>query len=153
MSTNPETPRKLIGVSNSGNLQEALTQIKEQAEKLPTSSADFITVNVDSIQIQGPGEFPHFTLVVSASVHSHLSLGDQEQEIIGCVKAGVERGCTILTDRDGNDFDLKGASLPPPETGLEASVKGHRIPGAVSICMQGAVFRVTSWHFTRHPCK
>lgn len=77
-------------------------------------------------------------------------MADDEIQIEGCVKQGVEAGCIILVTQQGKEYSLHGKSLPTFGKGLGVTAKGRA--GGLDTCMQGTPFQVSSWNWNRQKC-
>ena len=69
----------------------------------------------------------------------------------GCLKAGVEAGCLVLTDPKTNvmyQLSFKGKK-PAVGTAIRFTGTAH---GGITICMQGIGVSVKSWTRTRMKC-
>lgn len=74
-----------------------------------------------------------------------------ETRIQGCLSKGVEAGCLILTTNAGKTYSLHGNNLPGLDKKLVVDVRGKE--GGFDTCMQGSVFQVSSWNWTKMRCK
>jgi hypothetical protein len=70
----------------------------------------------------------------------------------GCVTAGVEGGCLMVTDtRTGKVYNVFfGGKKPNVGTAIRFSGKAHDGP---TMCMQGQAVDVTSWTKLKMKCK
>lgn len=87
-------------------------------------------------------------VIIIAGVLLSFGCGDNRDEIVGCVKPGVEAGCIILVTDSGQTFTLFG-NRPP--FGY-ARVFGQQRKDMGSVCMQGAIFEVTRFEVIRTSC-
>ncbi len=68
----------------------------------------------------------------------------------GCVVAGVEKGCLVLTGfKDKKTYDLFFSGTKP-DVGMAITFEGT--PGGADICMQGIVVKVTKWTHLKRKC-
>ncbi|MCH8626371.1 hypothetical protein MM440_00845 [Arsenicicoccus piscis] len=83
---------------------------------------------------------PSTASAIPTATPSTLPSPDVET-IIGVVSAGTEKGCRVLT------VDVTGEVLPPIGGGLQpgmiVTVRGYRLKGVRTTCMQGKPFKIT----------
>jgi len=71
----------------------------------------------------------------------------------GCVKPGVENGCTVLTDRKTGDVYtvfFSSDNLPAPNAAISFEGTAHQ---GMTTCMQGKAVDVTTWSSVKGRCK
>ncbi len=78
-------------------------------------------------------------VIIIAGALLAFGCGDNRDEIVGCVKPGVEAGCIVLITDSGQTFTLIGNR---PTSGY-VRVFGQERKDMASVCMQGAIFEVT----------
>jgi hypothetical protein len=94
-------------------------------------------------------------LPVSAQDPAQSNLPDPATTVegSGCVKAGVEKGCLVLTDTSTKtryNLFFYGGRKPLPGTAIHFS--GTSKSDLVSSCMQGKIVRVKEWTPLKMKC-
>lgn len=83
---------------------------------------------------------PSTASAIPTATPSTLPSPDVET-IIGVVSAGTEKGCRVLTvDVTGEVLQPIGGGLQP---GMIVTVRGYRLKGVRTTCMQGKPFKIT----------
>ncbi len=68
----------------------------------------------------------------------------------GCLRAGTEAGCKILTTADKKKYSLHFGTGDNPTTGVMISFEGTAVD--VDTCMQGTPVKVTKWTPLKTKC-
>jgi len=76
----------------------------------------------------------------------------QPVDAAGCPRAGVEKGCMVLTSK-GKTYNITAAN-PKPDLDQHRgiSLRGTTDPGAMSYCMQGRILKDIKWEYTKQRC-
>ena len=87
------------------------------------------------------------------SIHAQTKVGASGAvDGSGCVTAGVEGGCLVLTDfKTKKIYNLLFETEKKPDVGTAISFKGTVHDGP-TICMQGAAVDVTKWTQLKMKC-
>ena len=97
-----------------------------------------------------------FSFAIAAGAQQPAPPGSGHNDVIrgtGCVKHGVENGCTALTDRKTGDvYTLFFSSGNPPAPNTAISFEGTAHQG-MTTCMQGKAVDVMKWSNVKGRCK
>jgi hypothetical protein len=99
-----------------------------------------------------------FLVIARSTALSHASSGKTtvavSDEVVkgeGCLRAGVEGGCLILTTTDKkNKYSLHFDANNKPNAGTMIQFEGTTVD--VDTCMQGAPVKVTKWTALKTKC-
>jgi hypothetical protein len=84
-------------------------------------------------------------MLFAASALAQSRNEPQNVHLTGCVEAGVESGCLVLTDQaTGKLYNLYFQN-EKPAVGTAIELNGLTRPGSFTVCMQGLPVRVDNW--------
>lgn len=84
---------------------------------------------------------------------AHAQQKGEQVTLLGCVSAGVERGCLMIKDRSGGKTYQINASRPRPSPAQRLVVLlTGTVTDKVDFCQQGPVLENITWAYTKMAC-